>query len=202
MPLTSRSPTTSWWPRTLRSESRGTKIRQKPLTITTSSQAALRLRAAPRLLNDEFHVWQEEQMIGTNSAQTGGKHSGKFRLERGSTSVEMAFVFAFFLVPLLLVTLDVGRWFYYAIEIQNAAQAAAQYGAQNIGDGTGITNAATTDAHDISGLAVNTTVGCECSDGTGVKTGTNANPCPSPPSCSGGASVVDYVHVTTSGTYT
>jgi Flp pilus assembly protein TadG len=125
------------------------------------------------------------------------------RAQRGSTLVETALVITFLLMPLFFVTLDFGRWFYYSIEIQNAAQAAAQYGAQNISDGTGITSAATTDAADLSGMGVAVAVGCECPDGSNITPGTNANPCSSPPSCSGGASgPVDYVQVQTSATYT
>jgi Flp pilus assembly protein TadG len=123
------------------------------------------------------------------------------RAQRGSSLVETALVITFLLMPLFFVTLDFGRWFYYSIEIQNAAQAAAQYGAQNISDGTGITSAATTDAADLSGLGVAVAVGCECPDGSNIAVGTNANPCSSPPSCAG-SSPVDYVQVQTSATYT
>src|SRR5579871_3146201 len=105
------------------------------------------------------------------------------RGQRGSSLVEMALALAFILVPLLFVTLDFGQWFYYSIEIQNAAQAAAQYGAQNISDSSGITKTADNDAANITGLGVTVKYGCECPDGTNVVTGTSSSPCSSPPSC-------------------
>jgi Flp pilus assembly protein TadG len=123
------------------------------------------------------------------------------RDQRGSSLVETALVFAFLLVPLLFVTLDFGQWFYYSIEIQNAAQSAAQYGAQNISDSTGITTTADNDAHNITGLGVSVNYGCECPDGTQVTAGTSANPCSAPPSCAVGSTPVNYVQVLTSKTY-
>lgn len=123
------------------------------------------------------------------------------RGQRGSSLVEMALALAFILVPLLFVTLDFGQWFYYSIEIQNAAQAAAEYGAQNISDSTGITTTADNDAANITGLGVTVNYGCECPDGTHAVAGTSSSPCSAPPSCTG-TSPVNYVQVLTSKTYT
>jgi Flp pilus assembly protein TadG len=121
--------------------------------------------------------------------------------QRGSSLVETALVLSFILVPLLFVTLDFGQWFYYSIEIQNAAQAAAEYGAQNISDSTGITTTADNDAHDVASLGVTVNYGCECPDGTHASTGTSTDPCSAPPSCTG-TTPVNYVQVLTSKTYT
>lgn len=123
------------------------------------------------------------------------------RAQRGSSLIELAMVLAFILVPLLFVTLDFGQWFYYSIEVQNAAQAAAQYGAQNIADSTGITTTADNDAANISGLGVTVNYGCECPDGTHVTSGSSSSPCSSPPSCTN-TEPVNYVQVLTSKTYT
>lgn len=123
------------------------------------------------------------------------------RKQRGSSLVETAIAITFILIPLLFVTVDFGEWFYYSIEVQNAAQAAAEYGAQNISDGTGITTTADNDAANVSGLGVTVNVGCECPDGTEATAGTNANPCSSPPSCPVGTAPVNYVQVKTSKTY-
>jgi Flp pilus assembly protein TadG len=120
--------------------------------------------------------------------------------QRGSSLVETALVLSFVLVPLLFVTLDFGQWFYYSIEVQNAAQAAAEYGAQNISDSTGITTTADNDAANITSLGVTVNYGCECPDGTHKSTGTSTNPCLAPPSCTG-TTPVNYVKVSTSKTY-
>jgi Flp pilus assembly protein TadG len=86
--------------------------------------------------------------------------------ENGQTLLEVAL-----LTPLLLLLLvgifEVGRFAYYSIEVSNAARAAVQYGAQSLADAkdsVGLTQAAKSDSPDLSGLTVNPTVLCACSE--------------------------------------
>jgi Flp pilus assembly protein TadG len=86
--------------------------------------------------------------------------------ENGQTLLEVAL-----LTPLLLLLLvgifEVGRFAYYSIEVSNAARAAVQYGAQSLADAKDtpkISLAATNDSPDLSGLTVNSTVLCACSE--------------------------------------
>jgi len=87
-------------------------------------------------------------------------------VETGQTLLEVAL-----LTPLLLLLLvgifEVGRFAYYSIEVSNAARAAVQYGAQSLADAKDtpkISLAATNDSPDLSGLTVNSTVLCACSE--------------------------------------
>ncbi len=117
--------------------------------------------------------------------------------ERGSSLVELAFLLPL-LSFLLLGVIDFGRAYYLSIEVTNAAYAGAEYGTQYPSDTTGMTTAANNDAHDISaGVSPVATYGCECSD----LSGTASASCATQPTCTGGATVVSYVKVTTSYTY-
>ena len=53
--------------------------------------------------------------------------------ERGSSLVEASLVAVFILIPLLCGVINFGRAYFYSIEVVNAADAAAQFGAQNTG---------------------------------------------------------------------
>ncbi len=100
------------------------------------------------------------------------------------------------LLLLMIGTLDIGRGYYYAIEVDDAAEAGALYGSQNPSDTSGMIAAAALNATDISGgIATSASYGCECSNGTGLVAG-----CASVPgACS--TSYVQYVQVNTSWTY-
>jgi len=113
--------------------------------------------------------------------------------EQGASLVELGLMLPF-LALLLLGVIDFGRAYYVAVEVSNAAYTGAMYGTQNSADITGMQNAATGDAPDVSGMSATATIGCECSDGTN----SSAN-CTSRPTC--GVNVVNYVQVTTSYTY-
>jgi Flp pilus assembly protein TadG len=118
-----------------------------------------------------------------------------FQDEHGASLVETAIMLPFFLL-LLFGTLDFGRAYFLATEVAGAARAAAEYGAQNPTDTTGITKVATADAPDVPSLSVGTpTYGCECSDGTSY----SAN-CGATPTCTN--NVVYRVSLTVSTTYT
>ncbi len=126
--------------------------------------------------------------------------------DRGASLVEVALLLPF-LGMLLLGVIDYGRAYYLGIEVQNAAHAGALYGIQNLTDITGIQSAAVTDAVNVpSFTSSNVTVanGCECSDGTSITPSTTqtVNACPTPPSCTGTVSLVNYVKVTTTYNYT
>jgi Flp pilus assembly protein TadG len=127
--------------------------------------------------------------------RAGGRAAGLTRVasERGASLVEFALMLPL-LGLLLLGVIDFGRAYYLSIEINNAAYAGAMYGASNSADTTGMTNAALADAPDVQGMTATPTIGCECSDGSGVTPN-----CSSPPSCS--VNVVNYVQVKTSTTY-
>jgi Flp pilus assembly protein TadG len=104
------------------------------------------------------------------------------------------------LIVLLLGVIDFGRAYYLSMEIKNAAYSGALFGVQNGTDTTGMQNAATAEAGDavnLSGWTATATYGCECSDGSGTASAT----CATTPSCTTGASVVNYVQVSTSATY-
>lgn len=121
------------------------------------------------------------------------------RRECGASLVELGLMLPF-LGLLLLGVIDFGRAYYMQVEVSNAAYTGALYGTQNPTDTTGMQNAATADAADISGMAATATYGCVCSQSTSTSSGVQN--CSSPPTCSGsGNLLVNYVQVTTSATY-
>ena len=94
----------------------------------------------------------------------------------GQSAVELALL-APVLVIILLVLIDLGRLFYLSIEVNGAARAGVQYGAQSPAtavDNAGMVQAAKKDANEIAnkwwGTATNfnafPTHFCQCSDGS------------------------------------
>jgi Flp pilus assembly protein TadG len=86
--------------------------------------------------------------------------------ESGQSLLEMALLTPVLLL-LMIGIIEVGRFAYYSIEVTNAARAAVQYGAQNLADSrdsVGLRQAALNDASDVSGINVNPTVLCACSE--------------------------------------
>jgi len=132
--------------------------------------------------------------------------------QRGATLVELALLLPVFTL-LFLGVLDVGRGYYFAMEVSNAARAGAQYGYQSSGtmiDSTGIQNAALKDAFDIGASGGTCSVsacwnsnyptsswGCMCSDGTQMSTNCAAGTL----TCSTNSRQVNYVDVQTNATY-
>ena len=97
----------------------------------------------------------------------------------GQSLAEMALVTPLLLL-LLLGTIELGRFAYYAIEVSNAARAGVQYGAQSLADSTdlaGITQASRNDAPEITDLAVTTTNRCACSNAPASYVGCPAKNC-------------------------
>jgi Flp pilus assembly protein TadG len=87
----------------------------------------------------------------------------------GQSAVELALLTPV-LMALLLIAADLGRVFYFAIVVDSAARAGAQYGSQSVitaADSAGIKAAAKTDANNISGLSV-TASQCTCESSTTV----------------------------------
>jgi Flp pilus assembly protein TadG len=121
------------------------------------------------------------------------------RCESGQNLVEMALV-APLLALMLVGAVDLGRAFYFAIQVKAAAHAGATYGSQYPTDTTGMKTAADDNAQNIKGLTSYTSSaswGCECWDGTNK---TAAATCSTtPPTCT--TNTVYYVTVTVSGTY-
>ena len=114
----------------------------------------------------------------------------------GQSMVELALAMPV-LTLLLLGVADFGRLFYVWIAVNNAAQAAAQYGSQSVitaADATGIAQAAKTDGSDIAGLSA-TASQCTCASGTSVTvcSGTSYN-CTNAPQAT-------YVEVDTQATF-
>lgn len=115
--------------------------------------------------------------------------------ETGQSVVETALFIPILLIA-ILVTADLGRVCYAAMEVADAARAGVQYGAQSVvtaADTSGMETAAKNDAVDLSALSVSATSFCACVNGSQVDCITG--------SCSSG-SPGTYVQVTTSSTFT
>jgi YD repeat-containing protein len=139
----------------------------------------------------------------------------KARKQSGQALLELAFMLPILLV-LLLGVIEIGRYAYISILIQNAAQAGAFYGAQGNGfstDATGITHAAqydyagatsgtsSTNGQQVSTLNVTSSVSCGC-DAAGTITAFSCDSAtnPSAGTCASGNWVV-VVSVTCSGSF-
>jgi len=94
------------------------------------------------------------------------------------------------LLTLLFGTADLGRLFYFSIEVANAAAAGANYGSyqtSNMTDTAGISNAAKNEAPEVPTLQVSSSQVCQNSSGAAV-------------SCTTGGAY-KYVSVTASYTF-
>jgi Flp pilus assembly protein TadG len=115
--------------------------------------------------------------------------------ENGGALIETAFA-----VPLLLLLLlgaaEFGMADYESIEVANAARAGAQYGAQGpetVGDLTGIRNAASLDAGNITLGLTTSALSYICSD--------TSNPTGTPLSCASGATMETILTVKTQAAF-
>jgi Flp pilus assembly protein TadG len=117
----------------------------------------------------------------------------RFADEQGSALIEFAFMLPM-LVLLLTGAVDLGRAWYFDIEVASAAEAGALYGVQNPGDISGMNAAASLDAPDLANLQTSSTYGSECSDGSSVVALSTSTP-----TCS--ANAVEFVEVDTTATY-
>jgi Flp pilus assembly protein TadG len=92
----------------------------------------------------------------------------KTRAEKGQALVELALSFPI-LVILFVGAAEFARVVYASIEVSNAAMAGVSYGAQNpstAGDTTGIQNAVSNDALDLTLGTTSVSKSCICSDGS------------------------------------
>jgi len=107
------------------------------------------------------------------------------RSEEGAALVELALVMSLLLTPLFLGMVQLGRVYYCYIEVNNAAAAGVEYGAQSTGNYTNITgieNAATREAQDITMTSGYPTADYRvCTDSSG--TPSSCVTCTSPSSC-------------------
>lgn len=101
------------------------------------------------------------------------------------------------LILLLLGSVEIGRYVYFAIQVGNAARAGVQYGAQNgvtALDSAGIVNAVKADGNtSIAALNVSPSNYCSCWNGSSGSSVACSGSCP------GGSHIVEYVQVTVSG---
>ena len=119
------------------------------------------------------------------------------RGERGNSLIEIALLLPFFLL-LVMGAVDFGRAFYWAIQVEGAAQAGAEYGAQHPSDTTGMKNAANDAAPGLTlSFPSGPSYGCECPYSS---TSTYIASCPSTPtSCP--STYVYRVNMTVQATY-
>jgi len=116
--------------------------------------------------------------------------------QRGQSMVEVAVV-APVLVLLLLAAADFGRIFYTNVALNNAVRAGAQYGSQSrvtAANATGIRNAVTTDASNITLSGTPSVSQCTCISGSNVAVCTSTYPCSDNPGAT-------FVTVTASATF-
>jgi Flp pilus assembly protein TadG len=107
--------------------------------------------------------------------ERGGKWGWR-RGEKGQALIEAAIAAPMFFL-LLMGAAELGRIAYTAIEIQNAAEAGALYGALAqgaAGDQSGITLAAQNDAGNLTGVKATVAHGHYCSDGSSPASGSYA----------------------------
>jgi Flp pilus assembly protein TadG len=117
--------------------------------------------------------------------------------DTGGAIVELALVAPIF-IALLLGAAEFATLEYAGIETSNAARAGVAYGSQSAttaADIAGMETAATNDGINISGLAAVATEFWSCSNAPSTQS-------PSPPTCSSGDHLLNYVQVATSATIT
>ncbi|HTV53741.1 MAG TPA: TadE/TadG family type IV pilus assembly protein [Terriglobia bacterium] len=120
--------------------------------------------------------------------------------ERGSSLVELALLLPL-LVLMFLGVVEIGRIFYVSIEVNNAAEAGAAYGAQSnitAGDTAGMERVAQEDAANVPGLTATASYYCACSTAAGSVT--NLGSCAD--ACAAGDHQVIFVQVYTSASFT
>lgn len=114
----------------------------------------------------------------------------------GVASIELA-VMAPALVVMMICTVDLGMGIYRNMQVQNAAQAGAQYAMMHVFDPNKIASVVSS-ATGLSGISASPppVQYCGCATGTGVSNIACGSTCPA------GAIYGNYVQVSTQGTYT
>jgi Flp pilus assembly protein TadG len=115
---------------------------------------------------------------------------------RGVVAIEFAIV-ALILVVMMICTVDLGMGFYRKMQVQNAAQAGAQYAAMQGFTETSISGAVRA-ATSFAGISASPLPKQFC--GCPANTGVTSIVCSS--TCSGGSAPGTYVSVSAQGTYT
>ena len=97
--------------------------------------------------------------------------------ETGSALVEIAVCLPVLLL-LLFGSIDFGRVFYTAMELNNAARAGAQYGAYNLArsGSTATIQSTATGAVNISGVSASASRSCQCATDSGTFSATSPSP--------------------------
>jgi TadE-like protein len=111
--------------------------------------------------------------------QNFARHPRQLAGQRGQSALEAALL-APVLLLMLLGTIEIGRYTYFAIEATNAARAGVQYGAQSLIDSrdvAGIILAASNDAPNLNRLNVTAQDLCACSTTPSVYVGCPAQDC-------------------------
>jgi len=138
---------------------------------------------------------EQVQVVRTECGRRGLRWAGAWRTDGGAL-IETALALPL-LSLLLLGASEFGLVDYEAIEVTNAARAGAQYGAQQGGryttDTTGIQNAASADAPNITLGTTTASLSLVCSDGT--------IPAGPPMVCASGAAIETILTVKTQATF-
>jgi Flp pilus assembly protein TadG len=132
----------------------------------------------------------------------------KTKRQRGQSLLEVALLLPL-LLGLVLGVIEVGRYAYMGILVDNAARAGAAWATQSVGNSTntvGIQQAADNDyqnnSQNSAPLTVTSSVVCGCDDGTNSTNWASAAACSSTTSCPTGSQFAVVVTVTAQGTYT
>jgi Flp pilus assembly protein TadG len=115
-----------------------------------------------------------------NVKSMGAKNASREHSRQGGQSVAEIALLAPVLLLMLVGTIEIGRFAYYAIEATGAARAGAQYGMQSLIDSkdlAGIQVAAKNDAPELPGLNVTATDLCACSNSPAHYVGCPAQHC-------------------------
>jgi hypothetical protein len=107
------------------------------------------------------------------------RNHGQLGRQKGQSVLEIALL-APMLLLMLVGTIEIGRYAYFAIEATNAARAGVQYGAQSLIDSkdvAGIKVAASNDAPDLMHLNVTAKDLCACSGNPSHYVGCPAQHC-------------------------
>ena len=116
-----------------------------------------------------------------------------FKSQRGTAMIEFALL-APVLIFLVIGIIEVGRYVYFGVLAAHAAEAGAQYGAQNLTNATNLTGMSSAATADAGNLGWTVTAQTLCSSGGS----TPSSPCPSG---TPGSGVIYYVKVNVSGTF-
>jgi Flp pilus assembly protein TadG len=118
---------------------------------------------------------------------------------RGAALVELAFAIPV-LTGLLVPVIDIGMGLYQKMEVQDAAQAGAEYAIQS-GWNSAAIQSAVTNATGLAGISATPAPSefCGCPTTTGITVQTGSPPCTQ--ICSGGSVAGTYVTVNATATY-